>query len=118
MVNASLQTIELLFEYGGSIEHGQLLHYTAARKKPDRLRVLDFILSKGARGLNSLRHEHRPYNFAMLKSFGLGTPLYVAADEGLLDTVQYLLSHSADPTVKNSRGHLAIDEAEKALRHC
>lgn len=74
--------------------------------------MLEFILSKGSQGMNSLLHQHRPYNFAMLKGFGLGTLLHAAAEEGLLGTVQYLLSHGADPRVKNSRGRLAIERAE------
>jgi hypothetical protein len=48
--------------------------------------------------MNSLLHQHRPYNFCNVKSLSLGTPLHVAA-EGLLDTLQYLLRHGADPGV-------------------
>lgn len=48
----------------------------------------------------------------MLKPFGLGTPLHAAAEKGLMDTVQCLLSHGANPRVTNSKGQLAIDCAQ------
>ncbi|KAL9101390.1 MAG: hypothetical protein Q9163_003348 [Psora crenata] len=33
---------------GGSIEHGQLLHFAAKRVLPDRIKVLEYLLDKGA----------------------------------------------------------------------
>ena len=43
---------------------------------------------------------------------GLGTPLHSAAATGRLDIVDMLLSRGADPSIKNSWGKLAIEEAE------
>src|ERR1700712_5303754 len=67
VLSASIPTIELLFSNGGLVEHGQLLHFAASRRRPDRLQVLEFLLSKGANGMNSLLYENRPDNFDLLK---------------------------------------------------
>lgn len=83
MTKASFSTIKLLFDRGGSAKHGQLLYCAARRIGPDRIKILDFILSKRARGMNKLLHQHRPANYLSLKSTGLSTPLGMAAREGL-----------------------------------
>lgn len=112
MTKASFSTIKLLFDRGGSAKHGQLIHYAAQRRGPDRIKILDFILSKGARGMNKLLHQHRPANYLYLKFTGLSTPLGMAAKEGAVDVVRYLLKHGADPTIKNSIGELPIETAK------
>lgn len=112
MVSASFATIKLLFDRGGSVEHGQLLHYAARRNIPDRIRTIDFLLSKGAPGMNRLLHQHRPANYLSLESAGLSTPLGMAAREGTLDIARHLLKCGADPTIRNSLGELPIEIAE------
>ncbi|KFY36697.1 hypothetical protein V495_07671 [Pseudogymnoascus sp. VKM F-4514 (FW-929)] len=112
MVKASFATIKLLFDRGGSVEHGQLLHHVAVRQKPDRIKILNFILKKGAPGMNRLLHQHRHANYLSLESAGLDTPLGMAARVGALDIAQHLLKHGADPTIRNSLGDLPIDTAE------
>lgn len=106
---ASFSTVQLLFNYEGTVRHGQLLHYIALRTEPDRLQVLDYILLQGAIGINSLLHQHRPNNYEMLKPFGLGTPLHATATKGLLDTVQHLIGYGANPMITDSKGYLAIE---------
>jgi hypothetical protein len=117
MVNASFSTIKLLFDRGGSVQHGQLLHFAAKRTQPDHVEVLDFILSKGVPGMNKRMHQHRPANYYMQECVGLSTPLEWAATAGLLDTVQHLLRHGADPSIKNSRGGLRIKSAAYHKHH-
>ncbi|OBT57874.1 hypothetical protein VE04_02095 [Pseudogymnoascus sp. 24MN13] len=117
MVSASFATIKLLFDRGGSVKHGQLLHYVARRSGPDRIKLLDFILSKGAPGMNRLLHQHRPADYLSLGYAGLSTPLGMAAREGTLDIARYLLKRGADPTIKNSLGYLPIETAEYYNNH-
>lgn len=38
--------IRMLFEHGGDVEHGQLLHHAVYRALPDYFEVLDLVLSK------------------------------------------------------------------------
>ena len=109
VTRAPLSIIELLFQTGGTTQHGQLLHYAANRREPQYAEVFTLLLSKGATGMNDRLYEHRPENYEMHKSIGLGTPLHIAATAGLYDTVKHLLDHGADCSVVNSRGHLAKD---------
>lgn len=90
MVSASLATIKLLFDYGGSIELGQLLHYATRRTRSDRMKILNFIIIKRVLGINRLLHQHRPANYLSLESTGLATPLGMAAREGTLDIAQWI----------------------------
>lgn len=109
---ASFSIIKLLFEYGGSIEHGQLLHYAIRRVRADYLEVLVFILDKGPH-VNQVMYENRPACYELQKPFGIGTPLHEAADMGRLDVVDVLLARGADPNIKDARGELAIERAER-----
>ncbi|KAL9098641.1 MAG: hypothetical protein Q9163_005740 [Psora crenata] len=108
---ASFEIIQIMFDHGGSTEHGQLLHFAAIRGLPDRLDVLSYLLNKGA-PVNSLMFENSVESYEQEKFSGLGTPLHSAASAGCLEVVDMLLSKGADPLIKNSRGKLAVDEAE------
>lgn len=105
---APLSIVNLLFESGGSVNHGQLLHYAATRSSSDTNEVLDLLMRQGARGINARLHEHRPHDYGMLKFTGLGTPLHIAVEEGLLSTVRYFVEHGADTAIKTSRGDTPI----------
>jgi len=42
----------------------------------------------------------------------LGTPLHLAAEEGRIDVVKFLLDHGANPMLRDTWGALAIDRAK------
>ena len=109
--DAPFETIRTLFDHGGSIEHGQLLHFAAVRGLPDRIDVLIYLLDKGA-PINSLMFENSVDSYEQESLSSLGTPLHSAAATGCLEMVDMLLSSGADPSIKNSRGKLAVQEAE------
>lgn len=57
-------------------------------------------------------YENRADSYEQERLSGLGTPLHSAAATGSLEMVDMLLSRGADPLIKNSRGKLAVEEAE------
>ncbi|KAL9594939.1 MAG: hypothetical protein Q9219_006745 [cf. Caloplaca sp. 3 TL-2023] len=109
--HASFDNIRVLFDHGGSIKHGQLLHFAVNRDLPDRLDVLEYLLNKGAR-INDVMFENSPSSYEQERLSGLGTPLNSAAKIGRLDVVDFLLSRGADPLIKDSYGKLPIDKAK------
>lgn len=109
--DASFDVIRILFDHGGSIEYGQLLHFAAIRGLPDRLDVLNYLLNKGA-PVNKLMFENDMNSYEQEEMYGLGTPLHSAASAGCLGMTDMLLSRGADPSIRNSRGKLAVEEAE------
>lgn len=108
--------IELLFQYGGTTERGQLLHHAAMREGPDHVEVLDLLFAKGLTDVNGLLYGNHPDSFQLMSNVGLGTPLHVAAEKGMQDTVQYLLDKGADLLIRDTRARLAIDCA-RSNRH-
>lgn len=119
MWNAPFDTIKLLFERGGqdSIKYGSLLWYAVNRELPDRLEVIEYLLQKGAASdLTRLMYHDRP-EAARQADWVLGrqTPLHSAARDGKLDIVKLFVAWGADPTIRDSKGRLAIDEARKQL---
>ncbi|KAL9025976.1 MAG: hypothetical protein Q9196_005284 [Gyalolechia fulgens] len=120
MLYTPFSTIQLLFERGGpeSIKYGQLLWYAVERKLPDRVEVLEYLLAKGAAvDLKRLQYHDRP-GPAMQADWVLGrqTPLHGAARNGDLHVVKLFVAWGADPTMPDSKGRLAIDEARKQRR--
>jgi hypothetical protein len=55
---APFTAIKLLFDHGGSTQHGQLLHYAICRDGADRLEVLDFLRDRGA-PINDIMYQNR-----------------------------------------------------------
>ncbi|KAI4282820.1 MAG: hypothetical protein L6R35_005305 [Caloplaca aegaea] len=108
---APLDIINLLFDHGGSIEHGQLLHFALKRRHPDRIAVMQLLLDKGA-PINTVMFKNRPESYEQERYSGLGTPLHSAAKTGSMDVVDFLLSRGADPSIKDSYGELAIANAD------
>ncbi|KAI4147096.1 MAG: hypothetical protein LQ341_001878 [Variospora aurantia] len=108
---APLDIINLLFDHGGSIEHGQLLHFALKRRHSDRIVVMQLLLDKGA-PINTVMFKNRPESYEQERYSGLGTPLHSAAKTVSMDVVDFLLSRGADPSIKDSYGELAIVNAE------
>ena len=115
---APFHIIVLFFDIGGpsSIEHGQLLHHAVYRDLPDRLKVIEYVLMKGALPkINNLKYHDRP-RLAEEENWVIGakTPVHWAAMNGKLDVVKYLVMRGANPTIRDGKGRLAIDEAQTA----
>ena len=56
--------------------------------------------------------ENRADSYEQESLSGLGTPLHSAAATENLEMVDMLLWRGADPLIKDSRGKLAVEEAE------
>ncbi|KAK1060518.1 hypothetical protein LTR12_006100 [Friedmanniomyces endolithicus] len=106
-----LEVIELLFNHGGTIECGQLLHFAVWRHLSDRLDVVRYIIRKGA-SVNMLMYQNRPDCYIQREAFGLGTPLHAAATEGDMAVVRLLLDEGADISIQDSLRKLPYQLAE------
>lgn len=111
MVQASLDTIERLFDRGGNIERGQLLHNAVQRAAPDAVELVRMLLDKGA-PINSIQYKNHAPSWRDRCFFGLGTPLHYAANDGRVDLVSLLLSRGADPTILDTKGRTVLQSAE------
>ncbi|KAK4895285.1 hypothetical protein LTR27_006628 [Elasticomyces elasticus] len=109
-----LDVINLLFDHGGSIERGELLHYAIWRDLDDRLEIVDLLIRKGA-PINMLTYQNRPDCWEQRKFFGLGTPLHDAAAMGDENVVRLLLNEGADvsTSTRDSLGLLPYQRAER-----
>jgi ankyrin repeat protein len=89
---ATFEIIKLLFNQGGSIERGQLLHYGAYRKSPDQAEALAYLVEKGL-NVNHMMYQNRMDNYNMQKDWSLGTLLHRAAERGRLIGAKWLVEH-------------------------
>lgn len=110
---SSMSIIRSLFDYGGSVEYGQLLHYAVRRDLPDQHDVLDLILSKNP-PINHVMYQEHPQSYFRQRMFGLGTPLHEAAGKGKLDMVKKLIDLGAHPLIRDSCGKIPLQRAHKA----
>jgi ankyrin repeat protein len=111
MYHASLDTIQMLFSRGGDITRGQLLHNAVWRDGPDTVVLVDLLLRKGAL-INEIQYQQHPQAFAEQSMLGLGTPLHYAVETNREDLVTFLISHGADPSIRNTKGRTAFDIAD------
>lgn len=109
---ATFSIIKLLFDNGGSIEHGQPLIFAVRRDEPDYLDVIQFICDKGV-PINHVMYQSHMHSYLFHRAVGVGTPLHEAAARGKLDVVDFLLERGADPLIPDARGKLAIERAER-----
>ncbi|OJJ65812.1 hypothetical protein ASPBRDRAFT_139367 [Aspergillus brasiliensis CBS 101740] len=107
---APVSTIRLMLDYCQDIQPGQLLHH-AVQRESDTIEVLEMLIQKGA-PLNTPVHEDMP-TFSILCFMPLGTALHRAAELGKVDVVRYLLSQGADQSVRDTRGHTAMELAAR-----
>lgn len=104
--------IRRLFELGGSIEYGQLLHYACRRQAKDRLDVIKDIIGKGA-PVNAILYQSHPASWVVHGLFGCGTPLHEAAERGDGEVAQLLLDHGASIMIPDPCGDLPYQKAQR-----
>ena len=96
---APFTIIELLFQYGGSAEYGQLLHYASMRYDLDGPHILKYLYNKNPRVMDRANdyldegYEEFPMNYRL----GLCTPIQYAARAGSLESVRFLVMQGGDP---------------------
>jgi hypothetical protein len=112
MCQASLDTIKRLFDRGGNVERGQLLHNAVQRAAPDAVELVRMLLDKGA-PINDIQYKNHAQSWRDRCSFGLGTPLHYAAQDGRAELVLFLLSRGADPTILDTKGRTVLQSAEQ-----
>ena len=111
MCQASLDTIKFLFDRGGNFKRGQLLHNAVQRVAPDAIELIRMLLDKGA-PINEIQYKNHAPSWRDCCSFGLGTPLHYAAQDGRVEIVSFLLSRGADPTILDTKGRTVLQSAE------
>lgn len=78
----------------------------------DRLELIDFLLTRGT-PVNDIMYQNRLTNYYQQRAFGLGTRLHRAAEIGKLDVVELLVRRGADSLIRDARGKLAVERAER-----
>ncbi|KAL8943285.1 MAG: hypothetical protein Q9211_001032 [Gyalolechia sp. 1 TL-2023] len=111
---APLETIKLLFHYGGSTARGQLLNMAVGRTDSECVPILQYLFDHGDTGINDASFENKP-KCEEWSRLGNEAPLHHAARVGNIDAVKWLLEHGADPTKRTvcsgESGDLAVDIA-------
>lgn len=78
---------------------------------PDCLQVAQLLLDRGS-PINAIRYQNHHDSYEHFKYFGLGTPLYEAAQCGNFGMAELLLKNGADPLLKATGDRLPIEVAE------
>ena len=86
-------------------------HFAVKRGLSDRIDVSNYLLDDGVPTSN-IMFETSPESCEQEILSGLDTPLHSAAATGRLAVVDLLLSKGADPSIQNSYGKFAVEEAE------
>lgn len=109
---APFENIKLLFERGGSVHSGQLIHDAIGRihHHPDTIEVLDCLLEKGS-PINRIQYEG-DYKSLPQSIFTIGTPLHGAVHCGRLDIVKFLLRKGAHPLIRDTLRLTPVQRAE------
>ena len=96
--------IKLLFENGGQVQDGQLLHHAAMRTQNDNHEVIQFIYNQdpdyNKLCVNKLLDEGT-LEYSMNESSGLGTPLQYAARSGSAKMVTFLVEQGGAPDLQD-----------------
>ena len=90
-----IPTVDMLFEHGGCVMEGQLLHNVIERKgdPEERNQILRMLLKKGA---PTDELEHSPAWDFRGQKWGFATPMTKAIHCKQPDTLRILLEHGAD----------------------
>lgn len=110
MYRAPLDTIKRLFERGGDLSHGQLLHNAVLRDGSDTIELVCLLLDMGA-PINAIQYQNHSPSYREQCALGLGTPLHYAAEEDRADLVVFLLQRGANPLIKNTKGRTVLETA-------
>ncbi|KAK0308550.1 hypothetical protein LTR01_005179 [Friedmanniomyces endolithicus] len=111
--DAPLATIRKLFEHGGSVASGQLLHHAVMNNVAEPTELIKYLVAQGSQ-INAIMYQSCPKSYDVLLGLGfvLGTPLHEAAERGDLSIVRILVDMGANVSIRDSNGDLAEDRAQ------
>ena len=101
----------MIDDYGGDVTKGQLLHY-AVHRSYDIIEALELLLDRGA-PINQTMYANHDWSRRWHHWLPLGTALHDAAGEGRIRAVRYLVNRGIDMSIKDSRGHTALNVARE-----
>ena len=110
VIYSSLALIQELISRGARIENGYPLHGAAWSDKPDRERVVVYLIEQGA-PIDEILHAKNERRFNIMKRYGLGTPLHEAVKYGNVAVAKTLLGLGADRTIRDTLGRTPKDLA-------
>ena len=109
---ASVHLVKIMIDdYGGDVSKGQLLHY-AVHRDYDIIEALELLLDRGA-PINQTMYANHDWSRRWHHWLPLGTALHDAAGYGKLRAVKYLVKRGIDVSIKDSRGHTALEVANE-----
>lgn len=98
-----------MFDHGGDINKGQLIHH-AVQREIDATEILELLFQKGAT-VNSVLYANHEQSWNAQFFLGLGTVLHEAVSRKSPSLVTYLIDKGVDISIANSRGQTALDLA-------
>ena len=104
---ALVEILRVLVSHGATIENSLAIH-TASRA--GRIDVIQYLLDEGA-DVNEIPLTNHYLTFNT--SYALGPPIHYVVDNQNLETIEFLLNHGVDATLRDRAGRTIVERSRK-----